>query len=35
MAIGQDEESRTLSQAVKWFAERRVLLDQHRTIIFK
>jgi formyltetrahydrofolate deformylase len=35
VAIGQDEESRTLSQAVKWFAERRVLLDQHRTIIFK
>jgi formyltetrahydrofolate deformylase len=35
VAIGQDEESRTLSQAVKWFAERRVLLDQHRTIIFR
>ncbi len=27
VAIGQDEESRTLTQAVKWFAERRVLLD--------
>ena len=35
VAIGQDEESRTLTQAVKWFAEARVLLDQHRTIIFK
>jgi formyltetrahydrofolate deformylase len=35
VAIGQDEESRTLTQAVKWFAERRVLLDQARTIIFK
>jgi formyltetrahydrofolate deformylase len=35
VAIGQDEESRTLSQAVRWFAERRVLLDQHRTIIFR
>jgi formyltetrahydrofolate deformylase len=35
MAIGQDEESRTLTQAVKWFAEHRVLLDQSRTIIFK
>lgn len=35
MAIGQDEESRTLTQAVKWFAENRVLLDGHRTIIFK
>ena len=35
MAIGQDEESRTLTQAVKWFAEHRVLLDGARTIIFK
>jgi formyltetrahydrofolate deformylase len=35
VAIGQDEESRTLTQAVKWFAERRVLLDGARTIIFK
>ena len=35
VAIGQDEESRTLTQAVKWFAEHRVLLDQSRTIIFK
>ncbi len=35
VAIGQDEESRTLTQAVKWFAERRVLLDQARTIIFR
>jgi formyltetrahydrofolate deformylase len=35
VAIGQDEESRTLTQAVKWFAEARVLLDQKRTIIFK
>ncbi len=35
MAIGQDEESRTLTQAVKWFAENRVLLDGARTIIFK
>ena len=34
-AIGQDEESRTLTQAVKWFAENRVLLDGQRTIIFK
>ncbi len=33
--IGQDEESRTLTQAVKWFAEDRVLLDGARTIIFK
>lgn len=35
VAIGQDEESRTLTQAVKWFAEHRVLLDGERTIIFK
>ncbi|WP_420710608.1 formyltetrahydrofolate deformylase [Agrococcus sp. SL85] len=35
VAIGQDEESRTLSRAVQWFAEDRVLLDGHRTIIFR
>jgi formyltetrahydrofolate deformylase len=34
LAIGQDIESKTLSQAVRWFAERRVLLDGTRTIIF-
>ncbi|HWM33159.1 MAG TPA: formyltetrahydrofolate deformylase [Pseudolysinimonas sp.] len=34
MSIGQDEESRTLTQAVRWFAEDRVLLDGARTIIF-
>jgi formyltetrahydrofolate deformylase len=35
VAIGQDEESRTLTQAVKWFSEHRVLLDGQRTIIFR
>ncbi|AYG02888.1 formyltetrahydrofolate deformylase [Gryllotalpicola protaetiae] len=35
MATGQDEESRTLRQAVKWFSEQRVLLDGARTIIFR
>lgn len=35
VSIGQDEESRTLTQAVRWFAEDRVLLDGARTIIFK
>jgi formyltetrahydrofolate deformylase len=35
VAIGQDEESRTLTQAVKWVAEDRVLLDGARTIIFR
>jgi formyltetrahydrofolate deformylase len=34
-AMGQDEESRTLTQAVKWFAEHRILLDGHRTIVFE
>jgi formyltetrahydrofolate deformylase len=34
VAIGQDVESRTLTQALRWFAERRVLLDGERTIIF-
>lgn len=35
MSIGQDEESRTLTQAVRWFSEHRVLLDGARTIIFR
>lgn len=35
MAIGQDEESRTLTQAVQWLAGHRVLLDGARTIIFR
>jgi formyltetrahydrofolate deformylase len=34
VAIGQDEESRTLTQAVRWFAQHRILLDGVRTIIF-
>ena len=32
--IGQDIESRTLAQAVQWFAEHRVLIDGSRTVIF-
>lgn len=35
MRIGQDEESRTLTQAVRWYAEHRILLDGVRTIIFR
>jgi formyltetrahydrofolate deformylase len=35
MQIGADAESKTLTQAVKWFAEHRVLLDGQRTIIFR
>jgi formyltetrahydrofolate deformylase len=34
-AIGQDIESRTLTRAVGWFAEHRVLLDGARTVIFR
>ena len=34
VAMGQDVESKTLVQAVRWFAEHRVLLDNDRTIIF-
>jgi formyltetrahydrofolate deformylase len=34
VAIGQDIEAKTLTQAMKWFAESRVLLDGARTIIF-
>jgi formyltetrahydrofolate deformylase len=34
VSIGQDEESRTLTQAVTWLAENRVLRDGARTIIF-
>jgi formyltetrahydrofolate deformylase len=33
--IGQDEESRTLTQAVRWISEHRVLLDGRRTIVFR
>jgi formyltetrahydrofolate deformylase len=35
VAIGGDVESKTLSQAIRWFAEHRVLLDGERTIIFE
>lgn len=34
VAVGQNEESRTLTRAVKLFAEHRVLLDGGRTVIF-
>jgi formyltetrahydrofolate deformylase len=33
--IGQDAESKTLTQAIRWLAEHRVLLDGQRTIIFR
>ena len=33
-ATGQDEESRTLTQAVRWFSQHRIMVDGVRTIIF-
>jgi formyltetrahydrofolate deformylase len=35
VAMGQEQESRTLTEAVKLFAEHRVLLDGSRTVIFR
>ncbi|WP_420112498.1 formyltetrahydrofolate deformylase [Pseudactinotalea sp.] len=35
VAIGQDVERRVLARAVRWHAEHRVLLDGHRTVVFK
>ncbi|OMH31632.1 formyltetrahydrofolate deformylase [Tersicoccus sp. Bi-70] len=35
VAMGRDVETRTLRQAVAWHAEHRVLLDGHRTIVFR
>lgn len=34
VSMGQDAEIRTLTQAVRWFAEHRIVLDGVRTIIF-
>ena len=34
VAMGRDVEARTLVHAVQWHAERRVLLDGHRTVVF-
>ena len=34
-ALGEDVERRTLSRAVGWHAEHRVLLDGHRTVVFR
>ena len=35
MQLGQDVERRVLARAVRWHAENRVLLDSHRTVIFR
>jgi len=34
-AIGRDTESQVLARAVKWHAEHRVLLNGHRTVVFR
>ncbi|MCL1962556.1 MAG: formyltetrahydrofolate deformylase [Desulfovibrionaceae bacterium] len=34
-AVGRDTESQVLARAVKWHSERRVLLNGHRTVVFK
>ncbi|MGF1646310.1 MAG: formyltetrahydrofolate deformylase [Kineosporiaceae bacterium] len=33
--IGHDVESRVLTRAVRWYAERRVLVDGRRTVVFR
>lgn len=35
VSIGRDTESVALSRAVRWHAERRVLISGHRTVVFK
>ncbi len=34
-AMGKDTESQVLARAVKWHSEHRVLLDGHKTVVFK
>jgi len=34
-AMGQDVERRVLARAVRWHAEHRILLNGHRTVIFR
>ena len=33
--IGEDIESRVLARAVKWHAERRILLNGKKTVVFR
>ncbi len=35
VGLGQDLECRALARAVRWHAERRVLLDRNRTVVFR
>ncbi|MFT6377584.1 MAG: formyltetrahydrofolate deformylase, partial [bacterium] len=34
-AVGRDTERSVLSRAVKWHLEHRVLLNGHRTVVFR
>ena len=34
-AMGRDTESQVLARALKWHSEHRVLLNGHKTVIFK
>ena len=34
-ALGRDTESQVLARAVKWHSEHRVLINGHKTVIFK
>ena len=35
VGLGQDLECRALARAVRWHAERRVLVDRNRTVVFR
>ena len=35
VAIGRDVECVTLARAIQWHAEHRVLLNGHRTVVFR
>jgi formyltetrahydrofolate deformylase len=35
IAVGRDLECQALSRAVRWYAERRILLNGVRTIVFR
>ena len=34
-AIGRDVECAVLARAVRWHAERRVLIDRNKTVVFR
>ncbi len=34
-ALGRDNESPALARAVQWHVENRVMLDGHRTVVFR